>query len=440
MPTITRRSFLNKSTSTLAGGSAAFQTIRARAASPNEKFVIACMGIRGRGGILLHGFAEMSEVDVAAICDVDTRLFEPHLARVEQRQRKRPKTVTDFRRILDDKSIDALVIGTPDHWHALPTILACQAGKHVYVEKPASHNIREGEVMLAAARKYNRAVQVGIQSRSGRHFAEACEYIRSGAIGKVVFAKAWESARQRSIDPLPDSKVPEGVDYDMWLGPAPPRSFNPRRFHSSWRWFFDYGTGDLGNDGVHRIDYARRGLEAGFAARGQKLPEWPSAVSASGGKHYFDDAQEWPDTLLVTWDYPGATLVYEMRIWSPYPLEGESEGAAVYGDNGYVIIGNTGWRAHGPKGEPGPGGSSTNEEHEPVHKRNFLDAIRNGRRPACDIEIGHTTSALSHIGNIAWRVNRKLHLDPVTHRFRNDDEANGYLSHTYREPWVLPRL
>jgi predicted dehydrogenase len=440
MPKISRRSFLIESAPVLAGTGAAGQSVPNRAAGPNEKFVIACMGIRGRGGSLLHGFAELPEVEVAVICDLDTRLFGKYVASVEQRQKKRPRTETDFRRILDDKSIDALVIGTPDHWHAIPTILACQAGKHVYVEKPASHNIREGEVMVAAARKYSRVVQVGIQSRSGRHFEEAFDYIRTGALGKVILAKAWESARQESIGHPADAKAPDGIDYDMWLGPAPKRPFNPNRFHGRWRWFFDYGTGDLGNDGVHRIDYARRGLEAGFAARGEKLPERPTSVSASGGKHYFDDAQEWPDTLLVTWDYPGATLVYEMRLWSPYPLEGAAEGAAIYGDQGYLIISNEQWRAFGAKGEPGPSGRGGNGDDDVRHKRNFLKCIRSGGSPTCDIAIGQATSALSHMGNIAWRVNRKLRLDPGTGRFRGDDEANGYLGRTYREPWVLPRV
>ena len=410
------------------------------AASPNEKFVVACIGIRGRGKALLLDFAALPNVEVAVVCDIDTRLFDQRLAAVEERQGRRPRTVTDFRRILDDKSIDAVVIATPDHWHAIPAILACQAGKHVYVEKPAGHNLREGQAMLAAARRYRRVMQVGLQSRSGRHFAEACDYIRSGGIGKVVFARGWESAKQSPVPHQPDTAPPDGVDYDLWLGPAPQRPFNPNRFHSNWRWFFDYGCGDLGNDGVHRTDYARRGLAAGFEAQGKRLPDWPTAVSASGGKHYFDDAQEWPDTLLVTWEYPGATLVYEMRIWSPYPLEGEEEGAAIYGDNGYVIIGNSGWRAYGPKGKPGPGGQSTNAEHDRAHKLDFLECIRSGRHPACDIEIGHAASAYTHLGNIAWRVNRKLHFDATTQRFTGDDEANALLTRTYRKPWTLPEV
>jgi predicted dehydrogenase len=351
-------------------------------ASANEKLTIACMGCRGRAGHLIRGFAEMSDVNIAALIDIDPRQFGEAVKNIEGKTGKAPKTLSDFRRVLDDKAIDAIVVGTPDHWHAIPTILACQAGKHVYVEKPCSHNLREGQVMLAAARKHRRAVQVGIQSRNARYLAGACEYIRSGALGKVTLAKAWESAKQPAVPPLPDADPPPGVDYDMWLGPAPKRPFNPNRFHSKWRWFFDYGTGDLGNDGVHRIDFARRGLEAAFAAMGRKLPDWPTAVSAAGGKLFFDDIQEWPDTLLVTWEFPGALLLYEMRIWSSNPIEGEAEGAAIYGENGSVIIGNSSWRAYGPKGEPLPmRGRSDDSEHDAAHKRDWVDAIRNHRHP-----------------------------------------------------------
>ena len=410
-------------------------------ASANEKLVIACMGIRGRAGNLIRGFAAMPEVEIAMLADVDTRLFDAGVKLVTERGGKPPKTVQDFRRALDDKSIDAMVVGTPDHWHAIPTVLACQAGKHVYVEKPCSHNVREGEAMVEAARKYSRIVQVGIQSRSGRHFAEALDFIRTGALGKVVFARAWETAKQNAVPHQPDSDPPPGVDYDMWLGPAPKRRFNPTRFHSNWRWFFDYGTGDLGNDGVHRIDYARRALHAALAARGVSLPDWPQAVSASGGKLFFDDAQEWPDTLIAIWEYPMAQLVYEMRIWTPNPLEGEQEGAAVYGENGCVVIGNRSWRAIGTGGKPmTQGTASDNDQHDPAHKRNFLEAIRRGQRLSCDIGAGHVASSYTHLGNIAWRVDRKLKWDSSTSTFAGDGEANALLGRTYRAPWVLPKI
>jgi predicted dehydrogenase len=229
------------------------------------------------------------------------------------------------------------------------------------------------------------------------------------------------------------------VDYDLWLGPAPQRPFNVNRFHGSWRWFFDYGTGDLGNDGVHRIDYARRALSAAMEAQSGKLPDWPLAVSAAGGKFVFDDAQEWPDTLMVTWEYPGAILNYEMRVWCGYPMETEEEGAAVYGTDGYVVIGNGSWRAFGPKGEPtSHGTASTNAEHDAAHQQNFIECVRSGKLPNFDIAEGHVSSGLCHLGNTAWRVGRKLKFDPATMRYADDPEACRHLSRAYREPWSLP--
>ncbi len=428
-----RRSFV---LSAAAAAAPAFLTAR----SPNERFTVAMMGFRGRGRQLLRGFAELPEARVKTVCDVDRRLFDEAVSSVASRQGSEPGVETDFRRLLDDPDIDIVVMGTPTHWHAIPTILACQAGKHVYVEKPAGHNLAEGRAMLHAARRFGRVVQVGIQSRSGRNYEEACEYIRGGALGKAVFAKGWESARQKGIGHPQDEPVPDGVDYDTWLGPAPKRPFNRNRFHGRWRWFFDYGTGDLGNDGVHRVDYARRGLAAAFEAMGKQLPAWPTKVAASGGKHFFDDAQQWPDTLVVTWDYPEATLMYEMRNWQPTPMEGEAEGAAVYGENGYVVIGNGSWRAFDESGRVVAKGASAKQDDDVRHKRDMLAAIRDDRRPACDIEIGHRASGLIHLGNIAWRTDRKLRFDPDTETFGDDREANRLLSRAYREPWVLPTI
>ena len=306
------------------------------------------------------------------------------VADVEEWQGTRPGTVFgDFRKVLDDKDIDALIVGTPDHWHAIPTVFACQAGKHVYVEKPDGHNIREGRLMVAAARKYDRVVQMGVQSRSGAHFAEAIDYLRGGAIGRALYARAWESAKQGSIGRPADAPVPEGVDYDTWLGPAPKRPFNPMRFHGNWRWFFDYGTGDLGNDGVHRLDMARRGLEAALMARGGEPLGMPTTASATGGKRYFDDMQEFPDTQFVTLDYADqkATVLYEMRVWAPYKLDDEPEGAAVFGDAGYVVIGNSRWRAFDPGGKVVAQGSSPNSQHEKAHRQR-LPRVHPVGRPA----------------------------------------------------------
>jgi predicted dehydrogenase len=332
------------------------------------------------------------------------------------------------------------VLGTPDHWHAIPTIMACQAGKDVYVEKPDGHNILEGRTMVAAARKYQRIVQLGTQARSDASLHRALEYIASGKLGRVRFAKGWESSRQGSIGHTPDSDPPPGVDYDLWLGPAPKRPFNRRRFHGSWRWFFDYGTGDLGNDGVHRLDKARWGLETALAAEGKELPSTPRSVSAEGGKYYFDDDQEWPDTFMVTYDYPDAVLTYEMRIWSPYRLDGEAEGAAVLGDEGYMVIGNGRWRAFDARGQQvaeDAGGDVTL-----AHAQNFLDCMRSRQKPAADLEtVGHPSSLLCHLGNAAWRAGRSLRFDPETYTFINDEDANQYLTRPeYRKPWLLPKI
>ena len=429
-----RRNFLKASAGAIAAP--AFLS----AARVNERFTIGMVGFRGRGRRLLYDYASLAEARVKTICDVDSRLFDEAGKAVADRQGEAPGFETDFRRLLDDPDIDVIVLGTPTHWHAIPTILACQAGKHVYVEKPAGHNLVEGQAMLRAARHYKKVVQVGIQSRSGSNYREACDYIRQGALGKAVFAKAWESAKQEGIGRPKDEPAPAGVDYDMWLGPAPKRPFNPARFHSNWRWFFDYGAGDLANDGVHRIDYARRGLEAAFEAMGRTLPQWPTAVAASGGKYFFDDAQEWPDTLVITYDYPGATLMYEMRIWQPTTIEGESEGAAIYGENGYVVIGNGVWRHVDRNNRVVAAGSSPNSDDDIVHKRDMFECIRTGAKPSCDIEVGHVASGLVHLGNIAWRTNRKVAFDAKTESFSGDEEANGMRGREYRAPWTLPKV
>jgi predicted dehydrogenase len=435
-----RRSFLESSAA--AGTAAILSSIAARQAiAANEKISICMVGIRGRGGSVLSTFAALPEVEVRYVCDLDQAALSSALERVAERTGKKPTGLKDYRKALEDKTLDAIVLGTPDHWHALPTIHGCQAGKDVYVEKPDGHNIIEGQVMVAAAKKYGRVVQLGTQSRSGQHFLACMDYLKTGALGKVRFAKAWESAQQGSIGNPPDSDPPAGFDYDFWLGPAPLRPFNRMRFHGNWRWFFDYGTGDLGNDGVHRLDYARWALQTAAAAKGEKVPDLPRAVSAHGGKYYFADAQEWPDTMMVTYDFaPGYLMTYEMRVWNAYPLHEESEGAAVHGDEGYVVLGNSRWRAFDRRGklvkdEKGSYAGDT------AHVKNFLDCMRSRGKPAADLEtIGHPSSLLCHLGNAAWRAGRTLHFDPATYTFKGDADANQFLTRPeYRKPWLLPK-
>ncbi|MCA9178565.1 MAG: Gfo/Idh/MocA family oxidoreductase [Planctomycetales bacterium] len=430
-----RRTFLI----TAAGGMLAAGTGRA---APSERVRVGVVGAGGRALSLNRTFADHPEVEIVCIADLDPRRLPTAVTEVESRQGKAPRTTGDFRTLIDDPSIDALVVGTPDHWHALPTILACQAGKDVYVEKPDSHNIIEGMRMVAAMKKHRRIVQMGSQHRSTERLQSALEYIRSGALGRCMVAKAWESTKQGNIGRPADSDPPAGVDYDMWLGSAPKRPFNPRRFHGHWRWFYDYGTGDLGNDGVHRLDMAFAALNAACEAQGDPACVLPTRISAVGRKQYFDDMQEFPDTLQVAYEYASErpkTLTYEMRLWAPYQFMGESEGSAVFGDKAYIVIGNNRWRVYDRSGLVKEAGG---DSHEKPHVANFIECIKSRQRPYCDLEtVGHPASVLCHAGNISARLGRDLMMDPATETFVDDDEANALRGRPeWRKPWVLPEV
>jgi predicted dehydrogenase len=420
----TRRSFLQESAATLAGltllGTSAL-------AAPVDRVNLALIGIRGRGKGLALSFAGMKDARVAYLCDVDSTLLPPLAKLVSEKQGSEPKTVKDFREALRDKDIHGVVIATPDHWHALATVWACQAGKHVYVEKPVSHGVWEGRKMVEAARKHNVNVQVGTQSRSVPFYLEAIEYVRGGKIGKVYMAKAWNSQLRRNIGKRPGGAAPDGVDYDLWLGPAPERPFHPARFHSSWRWFWDYGCGDMGNDGVHDLDIARWGLGATS----------PTSVTCTGSKVFFDDDQETPDTQYVTFEFPEKKLlVYEQRLWSPYHQEGFENGVAFYGTEGYILVGRSGWKWVGPGNKPIP--TTSKPYSDEPHRRDFLDCIRSGRRPNADIEEGHRSTVLAHLGNIATRLGRRLAFDPKAETIPHDAEAAALLRRTYRKPFEVP--
>ena len=444
-----RRTFLKQNAKAAAAASATFaleRTLATGAAAPSSRFRAGFVGVGGRASSLLGCFSAMPEVEIVSVADIDQNRIPKALEIVAEHKSKPPAVHGDFRRLIDDPSIDILVVGTPDHWHAIPTIMGCQAGKDVYVEKPDGHNIVEGQRMVAAMKKHNRVVQMGTQSRSDPGFLSAMDYIRSGKLGRVLVAKSWESTRQSSIGHPPDTDPPQGVDYDMWLGPAPVRPFNPKRFHANWRWFFDYGTGDLGNDGVHRIDYARAGLDAYLESQGKQPLGLPTKISALGGKWYFDDMQQWPDTLQATYEYPstdggpGLIQSYEMRVWTPYNYQNLGEGAVLYGDEGYIQIGTRRWRAFTAKNKLVAEGESTTETTP--HARNFLDCVVSRTRPNADLEtIGHPASVMCHAANVAWRVGRQLQLDPQTETFVNDPEANALRTRPeYRKPWLLPEV
>lgn len=438
-----RRTFLHRTSGAAFLAAAPTSLELGAKAAPSNRLQAGMIGSAGRAAALNRLFAVNPQVDIAAIAEIDPKRLPPTLEAVQRLQGRKPKVFTDYRHLIDDPKLDIIVVGTPDHWHAIPTIQACMNGKDVYVEKPDAHNIVEGRRMIAAAKKFGRIVQVGSQHRSTPRIITAQNYIREGHLGKCLVAKAWESSRQGSIGNPPDSDPPPGVDYDLWLGPAPKRPFNRNRFHGRWRWFFDYGTGDLGNDGIHRLDFAIAAMSAALESEGKPALGLPHKISALGGKWYFDDAQEWPDTLQVSYEYdlePKRLITYEMRVWNPYKMEGESEGAAIYGDQGYMIIGNNGWRAYTKKNQlvkEMPGNSDATP-----HVQNFIDCVKSRKRPACDLEtVGHPASVLCHAGNISWRVGRTLTLDPKTEQFLGDEEANVLRGRKeWRKPYILPEI
>jgi len=445
MPKINRRHFLKQTAATSAVAFPAVLTQKGLAAKgpASERVRVGMVGAAGRAGSLNRIFARNKNAEIVGIAEIDPRRLPGTLEGVTKTQGSKPKTFTDFRKLVEDPTIDALCVGTPDHWHAIPSIMGCLSGKDIYVEKPDSHNIVEGARMVAAMRKHKRIIQMGSQHRSTERMQTALAYIREGHLGKCLVAKAWESTKQGNIGRPPDGVTPKEVDYDMWLGSAPKRPFNPRRFHGSWRWFYDYGAGDLGNDGVHRLDMAFAALSAAVETEGKKPLRMPRKISGTGGKWYFDDAQEWPDTMQVTYEYPGTpprVLTYEMRIWSPYPYLGEAEGSAVFGDQGYIVLGNRGWRAYtrGGKLVKEHGGDSD----ATPHVQDFINCIKTRKRPYCDLEtVGHPASVLCHAGNIATLLGRTIVFDSKTETFEGDKEANDMRGRSeWRKPWVLPKV
>jgi predicted dehydrogenase len=435
MAPVNRRRFLKASAASVASLSALSY---ARAAdAPNEKVVLAMIGIGstvpgsvgGRGRQLLRPFGSFKDVDIAYLCDIDENFFPLGQKLLAAGQRPEARVEKDLRRVLEDKHVDAVVVATPDHWHALATIWACQAGKHVYVEKPACHNLSEGRRMVEAARKYHRVVQLGTQSRSSASLARAADLVRSGKLGKTPSARAWIGGSRPNIGQPKDAEVPPGVDYDLWLGPAPERAFNPNRFHYRWHWMWDYGTGELGNNGIHALDRLRWILNL----------DAPTRIVAAGGKLFYDDDQETPDTMTVSYEFPTCSVTWEHRVWS----RGTGDGAVVYGEHGTLVFNREGW--HVEKGiEAADKGDGEGQGVEgSIHQRNFIDCIKNSSgttvsRPNADIEEGHKSTRLCHLGNVAFRTGRALRFDAQTETCLNDAEANRLLGRSYRKPFVVP--
>ncbi len=419
MNPINRRGFIRSSAGTviLASSSA-----WARPVGANERVRLGVIGTRGRGAELAGAFAKRADVAIVSLCDVDDRSFAPALKAVEKTGATTPKIEKDFRRVLDDKDVDAVVVATPDHWHALMAVMACQAGKDVYTEKPASHNVVEGRRMVEAARKYNRVVQMGIQRRSMPHVQDAVAHVREGGIGTVGMARAWIFKERLPIGPPQPAAVPAGVDYALWQGPAPDRPFVANHFHYNWHWFWNWGTGELGNNGIHGLDVARWGLGV----------DAPLTVASAGGNYVYKD-REVPDTQVVTWEFPNSCLVWEHRLWDQQPLEGLGFGIAFHGDKGLLTVDEKGWQVQG--GAKAGGKATAGLD---AHLANFVESTRSRSLPNADIEVGHLSTRLCHLGNITQRVGRKLKFDAATESFPNDAEANGLLSRAYSDRFAMP--
>jgi predicted dehydrogenase len=426
----TRRGFLKRAGLAVAAGSAGFIPSGALARSANERIIVGVIGCGGRGVLLGKTFDRQPDARVAYVGDPDSKR-----AASAKQATGADHAVADMRRILDDKSVDAVVIATCDHWHAPAAILAAQAGKHVYVEKPCSHNLREGRMMIDAARSNNIVMQHGTQSRSSPERQMAIEMLREGVIGEVLIAKHVNSQKRANIGHHSPSTPPDHLDYDLWVGPAEWMPYRSNLVHYHWHWFYNFGTGDIGNDGVHGIDVARWGLG---------VDTHPSFVTGYGSKLFFDDDQEFPDTYTITFEYPGGgkigdrrLLLYEQRIWSPYRQDAEGNSIFFYGTEAMLRIGNDGISVFQQnkliKKEriPGP---------DDAHQRDFLDAIKDrSRKPTAEIETGHLSSSLCHLGNIVARMRRAIVFDPGNERIVGDGKAAKLLGRKYREGhWAVP--
>lgn len=433
-----RRGFLQQASLGAATAAAAAQwAVHVSAADTPRKTVVALIGCGGRGTGVASTFARQPDVEVAYACDVEAARAESAAQKLGAIAGPAPRTIADLREVLKDERVQAVIVATPDHWHGPATLLALEAGKHVYVEKPCSHNIREGRLMIEAARRHKLVVQTGTQSRSGPHVHEAMKRLRDGAIGDVLVAKAWNSQKRRDIGHGAASEPPNGFDFDTWQGPAPRRPYQANLHRYGWHWVFDYGTGDMGNDGVHDIDLARWGLG---------VETHPARVLASGGKYFFDDDQQFPDNQYVVFEYPGdgavghqRQLIFEQRIWSPYRQEGYENGNAFYGTKGMLLLGKgDGWQLFGAKNKLLERGEVV--DREVPHARNFLECMRTGERPTADVEIGHFSASLCHLGNLATRLGRPLTFDGRAEQIVGDDEANRLVRRQYApDHWSVPR-
>ena len=404
-----------------------------RAMGANEKVTLALVGGRNQGkgdalrtiqaGAVIKTFCDLDEAINAAV--------NPELAKA---QGTAPGYVKDFRRVLDDKDIDGVIVATPDHWHTHIALQTLGARKDLYIEKPLSQTIREGQLIRDAARKFDRVVQVGTQRRSMEHIQAATDYVAGGKLGKVCLVKAWMCQVRATIGNPPDSAPPSTVDYDVWLGPAPARAFNQNRFHYNWRFFWDYCNAEIGNQGIHLLDVALQGIQK--LRKQEKV--LPRKIAGHGGIYWLDDAKEVPDTQVVTYDFGDLMLSWELRSFaSHHPEEGATSGTAFYGTEASLVVDGRGWNVY-PKGS-----NAAAESHKATggsHEKNFIECIKSRKHPNADIEIGRLSTTLCHLGNIACNLGRDIRFDAERENFGLDTIANGMLTKTYRGKYPLPKV
>jgi predicted dehydrogenase len=445
-----RRKFLQESVGLSAAGITLINSHRVKGQTAlsqskilgaNDRIRVALIGCGGMGWGDIRDFVRVKGVEAVSLCDVDDENSAKVKKNVEENSDSKPIIAgRDFRKVLDQKDIDAVIIATPDHWHALMTVMACQAGKDVYVEKPLSLSIGEGRIMVDVARKHNRVVQMGTQQRSAPHYQEAVEYVRSGKLGKIRMVRTWSYQDwMGNIPKEPDSEPPPHVDYDMWLGPAPKRPFNKNRFHFNFRWFWDYSGGLMTDWGAHMIDIANWGMNI-------KAPT--SAMSVGGKYGYPDDAQETPDTQQVLWSFPDFSMVWEHATALGRGPEARDHGVAFHGNNGVLIVDRGGWEVY-PETETSKRvktyraiGVPRQSVHRSIdmhllHVQNFLECMKTRNKPISDVEVGHNSMIACHLGNIAFRLGRKINWDVDKERIIDDSDAQKYVLKEYRAPWKL---
>lgn len=425
---ISRRKFI-KNTAGAAAVLSIPTIIPASAFGANDKVNHAVLGVNGRGKDHIKGIQKQDNAQVVYLCDPDKNVLTERAADFKKEYSKSVKVEQDMRKIFDDKSVDTISIATPNHWHTLAAIWAMQAGKDVYVEKPASFTVAEGRKLIEAAKKYNRVFQHGVQLRSSVAIQEAVKHLREGLIGDVYMARGLVFKWRPDIGDKGTEPVPAGLDYDLWTGPAEMKPFSKNYVHYNWHWNWNYGNGDVGNQGIHETDLCMWGLDVGL----------PEKITSMGGKFLWNDCKETPEVLTSTYHYPSQKKIieFEVRPWNTNREDGVGIGNIFYGSEGYMVV--DGYSTYstflGRDRKPGPERKEGGD-----HYKNFIDAVIAKNPAMCNgpVETAHLSSGLAHLGNIAYRVGRVLEFNPTTEKFVGDSEADKLLSRTYRAPFVVP--